>query len=102
MKKIDALIKGRKFTEKLLGIKKRSIKRNLEAVIDDVNRQKEEASIKYDELLLELTDDKVDYKEIINKLITQKQIMIDSEATIKAIMEVKDDLNSEVDDTEMA
>lgn len=42
MKKIDALIKGRKFTEKLFGIKKRSINRALDSAIDDVERQKEQ------------------------------------------------------------
>lgn len=100
MKKIEAIIKGRKFTEKLLGIKKRSIERNLAAAIDDIDRQKEEASLKYEECLLKLADDKVNYKEVLNELIKQKQIMINSVETIKVINEVKEDLNADVPEEE--
>lgn len=98
MKKIDALIKGRKFTEKLFGIKKRSINRALDSALDDIERQKEEALIDYENLLVQLADDNVDYKSTINKLISKKQIILDSESTSKAIDEVRADLNSEVEE----
>ena len=98
MKKIDALIKGRKFTEKLFGIKKRSINRALDSALDDIKRQKEEAIIDYENLLVQLADDNVDYKSTINKLISKKQIILDSESTSKAIEEVRADLNSEVEE----
>lgn len=96
MKKIDALIKGRKFTEKLLGIKKRSINRALDSAFDDIERQKEQAIIDYENLLVKLADDDVNYKSVINQLIEKKQIIIDSESTVKALEEVRTDLNSEV------
>lgn len=96
MKKIEALIKGRKFTEKLLGIKKRSINRALDSALDDIERQKEQAIIDYENLLVKLADDGVDYKYVINQLISKKQIILDSESTVKAIEEVKNDLESEV------
>ena len=98
MKKIDALIKGRKFTEKLFGIKKRSINRALDSALDDIKRQKEEAIIDYENLLVQLADDNVDYKSTINKLISKKQIILDSESTSKAIEEVRADLNSDVEE----
>lgn len=96
MKKIDALIKGRKFTEKLLEIKKRSINRALDSAFDDIERQKEQAIIDYENLLVKLADDDVNYKSVINQLIEKKQIIIDSESTVKALEEVRTDLNSEV------
>lgn len=96
MKKIEALIKGRKFTEKLFGIKKRSINRALDSALDDIERQKEQAIIDYENLLVKLADDDVDYKYVINQLIGKKQIILDSESTVKAIEEVRNDLESEV------
>ena len=96
MKKIEALIKGRKFTEKLFGIKKRSINRALDSALDDIERQKEQAIIDYEYLLVKLADDGVDYKYVINQLIGKKQIILDSESTVKAIEEVRNDLESEV------
>lgn len=98
MKKIDALIKGRKFTEKLFGIKKRSINRALDSAIDDVERQKEQATLDYENLLVRLADDDVDYKHIINQMIKRQQIIEDSAATVDLISKIKEDLNSEVGD----
>lgn len=98
MKKIDALIKGRKFTEKLFGIKKRSINRALDSATDDVERQKEQATLDYENLLVKLADDDVNYKSIINQMIDKQQIIEDSTATIELISRIKEDLNSEVED----
>ena len=75
MKKIDALIKGRKFTEKLFGIKKRSINRALEAAIDDIERQKEQATLEYEQLLVKFADDNVNYKTVLNQMIDKQQII---------------------------
>lgn len=48
MKRIEAIIKGRKFTETLFGLKKKQIRRALEAAEDNVEKQKEEAAIAYE------------------------------------------------------
>ena len=98
MKKIDALIKGRKFTEKLFGIKKRSINRALDSAIDDVERQKEQAALDYENLLLKLADDNPDYRDILNRMIDKQQIIEDSTNTINLISKIKEDLDSEVED----
>lgn len=49
MKKIDAILKGRKFTDKLFGLKKRKINRALESAKDNAEKQKEDATIAYEE-----------------------------------------------------
>lgn len=96
MKKIDAIIKGRKFTEKLFGIKKRSINRALDSAKDNFEEQKENALVEYENLLLKLTDDNVDYKYTINRMIEQQQIIHDAENSIELIGEIKADLETEV------
>ena len=62
MKKIDIIMKGRKFTEKLFGLKKKNINRQLDSAKDNFEEQKENAVIEYENLLVKLAEDKVDYK----------------------------------------
>ena len=100
MKKIEAIVKGKKFTEKLLGIKERSIKRALDGALDNIEKQQEQATIDYENLLVKLADDDVDYVKVINDLINRKQIIIDGESTKKVIEEIRNDLESEVKEEE--
>lgn len=100
MKKIDLIVKGRKLTEKLLGLKRKAIARALDSAIDDLESQKENAIIDYENNLLKLADDKVDYKSVINAMITNKQTIHDADATIEVINKVKEDLESEVEEPE--
>lgn len=101
MKKIDAIIKGRKFTEKLFGIKKRSINRALDSAKDNFEEQKENAQVEYENLLLKLTDDNPDYKVIINNMIDKQQIIQDANNSIDLIDKIKFDLEAEVEDDEV-
>lgn len=98
MKKIEAIIKGRKFTEKLFGLKKRSINRALDAAKDDAEGQKEEALVEYENLLVQLANDDVDYKTTINSMIKTQQTIYDADATIALIDKVKADLEAEVEE----
>lgn len=98
MKKIEAIIKGRKFTEKLFGLKKRSINRALDAAKDDAEGQKEEALVEYENLLVQLANDDVDYKTTINGMIKTQQTIHDADATIALIDKVKADLEAEVEE----
>lgn len=100
MKKIEAIIKGRKFTEKLFGLKKRSINRALDAAADDAEEQKEAAVMEYENLLVQLANDDVDYKETLNGMIKAQQTIHDADATIKLINKVKADLDAEVEDAD--
>lgn len=101
MLKIDAIMKGRKFTEKLFGLKKKNINRALEAARDNFEEQKENATIEYENLLVQLAEDKVDYKDTINRMINQQQIISDAENSIEFIDKVKKDLYTDVDDSEI-
>lgn len=96
MKKIDIIIKGRKFTEKLFGLKKKSINRALDSAVDNFEEQKETALLRYENLLVKLADDDVDYKRVINDMIDQQQIITNADSSIELIDKIKSDLDSEV------
>ena len=98
MKKIDLITKGRKLTEKLLGLRKKGINRALDAAIDDLEGQKENAMVDYENNLLKLADDNVNYKSVINMMITNQQTIHDAETTIDLINKIKEDLESEVEE----
>ena len=98
MKKIDAIMKGRKFTEKLFGLKKRNINRALDGAKDNFEEQKENALIDYENLLVKLSEDDVNYKDVINKMIDKQQIIQDATNSIELIDKVKADFYSEVEE----
>lgn len=98
MKKIDLIVKGKKLTEKLLGLKRKSINRALEAALDNLESQKEQATIDYENNLAKLADDNVDYKRVINDMISNRQTICDADATIEVIDSIKTDLESEVEE----
>lgn len=96
MKRIEAIIKGRKFTETLFGLKKKQIRRALEAAEDNAEKQKEDASIAYEALFNSMANEDADYQRIIAEMLQHKQTIISAEATIKAIAEIRADLEAEV------
>ena len=96
MKRIEAIIKGRKFTDKLFGLKKKQIRRALEAAEDNAEKQKEDASIAYEKLFSDMAEDKADYQRIIVQMLEHKQTIISAEVTIKAIAEIRADLEADV------
>lgn len=102
MKRIEAIIKGRKFTDKLFGLKKKQIRRALEAAEDNAEKQKEDASIAYEDLFSRMAAEDANYQSIIAEMLEHKQIILSAEATIKAIAEIRADLEAEVtvDDTD--
>lgn len=103
MKRIEAIIKGRKFTEALFGLRKKQIRRALEAASDNAEKQKEEAALAYEQLFSALGADNPNYQSIINDMIRNKQTIISADATIKAVAEIRADLDAEivVDDTDI-
>lgn len=96
MKRIEAIIKGRKFTDKLFGLKKKQIRRALEAAEDNAEKQKEDASIAYEKLFSDMAEDNADYQRIIAQMLEHKQTIISAEVTIKAIAEIRADLEADV------
>lgn len=97
MKKIKVIIKGRKFTEKLFGLKERQIRRVIEAARDNAEKQKEEASIELEKLYIKLADDDVNFSALINAIILSKQTIKSADETIEALNEISADLESEVE-----
>lgn len=100
MKRIEVIIKGRKFTDKLFGLKKRQINRAIESAKDNAEKQKEDASIAYEELFSNLSDDDANYQRIIGKMLEHKQTIMSADETIKAIEAIKADLEAEVGEPE--
>ncbi len=98
MKKIDILVKGRKLSEKLFGTKKKGIKLALETAKNELEQKKGESESKYEDSLIKLADDNVNYKYLINQMIEHKQTVYNAEETIKLIDSIKEDLNSEIDE----
>ena len=101
MKKIKAIIKGRKFAGRLFdNLKERQINRALEAASDDILKQKEDASIAYEQRFQDLAGDKPDYQAIISDMLVKKQTIIAADRSLEAINEIRADLNAEVPETE--
>lgn len=100
MKKIDIIVKGRKLTEKLFGTKKKGIKLALETAKNNLEQQRDTAADEYENSLLKLADDNVDYKSVINQMIKHKHTMVDAENIIELIDQIKADLESEVKEEE--
>lgn len=101
MKKIDAIINnGKKFTEKLFKIKQRSIYRAIESSKDNLEKQKEEAVLEYENTLVKLceTSEYEEHKAIINMLLKCKETILNADKTIEVLDQIKADLESEIDD----
>lgn len=96
MKRIEAIIKGRKFTETLFGLKKKQIRRAIESATDNAEKQKEEAAIAYEGLFSRMAEEDADYQSILREMIKHKQTIISAEATIEAIEAIRADLEAEV------
>lgn len=100
MKKLEAILKGRNFVDKLFGLREREIKRNLEAAKDSVESQKTKAEIDYESLCKALGEEDIDYKYVINAMIVCKGTIISAEETLKAITSIEEDLNSKIEEVE--
>ena len=96
IKRIEAIIKGRKFTETLFGLKKKQIRRAIEAARDNAEKQKEEAAIAYENEFSSMAEDDADYESIIRSMLAHKQTILAADKTIDALEEIKADLEAEV------
>lgn len=67
---------------------------------NNLEQQRDTAADEYENSLLKLADDNVDYKSVINQMIKHKQTMVDAENTIELIDQIKADLESEVKEEE--
>lgn len=96
MKKLNAILKGRKFIDKLFSLREREIKREIETARDEFESKKAKAEMEYERLLHSLGDENINYKTVFNQMLTQKEIISDANNSLGAIKEIEEDLNSEV------
>lgn len=96
MKKLEAILKGCEFLDKLFGYREKEIRRKLEAAKDQCETCKIQAQIEYEESMNKLGGKDVDYEAVINDMIKAKEKMLNADMTLKAIKEIEGDLNSEV------
>ena len=96
MKKLQAILNGQKFTDKLYTLREKEIRRKLEAAKDEQETIKATAEMEYLEAMNLLGDTDVNYEKAINLMLTLKQRIIDAEFTLKAIKEIENDLDEEV------
>lgn len=96
-KKINAILKGLSFTDKLFSIKEKQIRNNLARANDDVDMQIVEMEERYENLLSKLGEKDVDYKYVINQLVEVKSDMQAAYDTLEYISSITTDLDSEVE-----
>ena len=97
MKKLKAILKGCKFLDKLFDLREKEIRRKLKAAKDECEEVKINCQLDYENAMQELGNEKVDYTEILNRMIAAKQGINDAEATLKVVKEIEKDLDSDVD-----
>lgn len=96
MKKLDAILNGKALTATKIDIKKRSLKRVLEAMTDSAKSQKEDASINYDKLTLQLGEDGANLESIVKKMVENKSTVMKADNTLKVLEAIQADLDEEV------
>ena len=100
MKKLEAILKGRQFLDKLFGLREKEIRRKLEAAKDECKEAEINWQISYEEAMQKLGEKDVDYGKVLNDMITAKEGIINAQATLKVINEIEKDLNENVELTE--
>ena len=97
MTKLEAILNGLASTEKLVELRKKEILRKIEAAKDEQESLKAKAELTSEKVMLALADEEVDYDYVLNKLLEQKQIIIDSNDTLKALNEIEAELKAEIE-----
>lgn len=69
MKKLEAILKGCEFLDKLFGYREKEIRRKLEAAKDQCETVKIQAQIEYEESMNKLGEKDVNYEAVINDVI---------------------------------
>ncbi len=97
MKKLESILRGCDFTDKLLGLREKQIKTSLAAARNDIEEQGAQAEIEYERLCRKLGDKEVsNYKDILNQMTTAKWTMRNAKLTLEIIGEIEADLDSTV------
>lgn len=97
MKKLEAILRGCKFVEKLFGLREKEIRRKIEAAKDECKEAEINWQISYEKAMEKLGEKDVDYGKVLNDMITAKEGIMSAQATLKVIDEIEKDLNENVD-----
>lgn len=97
MKKLEAILRGCKFVEKLFGLREKEIRRKIEAAKDECKEAEINCQISYEKAMEKLGEKDVDYGKVLNDMITAKEGIMSAQATLKVIEEIEKDLNENVD-----
>lgn len=97
MNKLKAILKGCKLVDKLFGLREKEIRRKLEAAKDNCEEIKLKAQMDYEESMNRLGEESVNYEKVLNDMIVAKSKIIEAEDTLKCILEIEEDLNSEIE-----
>lgn len=97
MKKLEAILRGCKFVDKLFGLREKEIRRKIEAAKDECKEAEINWQISYEEAMQKLGEKDVNYNKVLNDMVTAKEGIINAQATLKVITEIEKDLNENVE-----
>ena len=97
MKKLEAILKGCKFVDKLFGLREKEIRRKLEAAKDECKEAEINWQIAYEEAMQKLGEKDVDYGTVLNEMVAAKEGIANAKATLKYICEIEKDLEENVE-----
>ena len=97
MNKLEAILRGCKFVEKLFGLREKEIRRKIEAAKDECKESEINWQISYEKAMEKLGEKDVDYGKVLNDMITAKEGIMSAQATLKVIEEIEKDLDENVE-----
>ncbi len=97
MKKLEAILKGCSFIDKLFSLREKEIRRKLEAAKDECKEAEINWQISYEQAMQKLGEKDVDYEKVINDMVTAKEGIMSAQATLKVIEEIEKDLDENVE-----
>lgn len=97
MNKLEAILRGCKFVEKLFGLREKEIRRKIEAAKDECKESEINWQISYENAMEKLGEKDVDYGKVLNDMITAKEGIMSAQATLKVIEEIEKDLDENVE-----
>ena len=97
MKKLEAILRGCSFIDKLFSLREKEIRRKIEAAKDECKESEINWQISYEKAMEKLGEKDVDYGKVLNDMITAKEGIMSAQATLKVIEEIEKDLDENVE-----
>ena len=97
MKKLEAILRGCSFIDKLFSRREKEIRRKLEAAKDECKEAEINWQTSYEQAMQKLGEKDVNYEQVINDMVTAKEGIMSAQATLKVIEEIEKDLDENVE-----